>query len=266
MSIWSKFALWFRSVFNSKADALTDPAKALPVLVNDMRDEFLSVKRLVAQTMADEISMRRKLEAETAKADEWEKKAELAVKNNREDLAVAALAQRDASLKLAADYRKNLGVLSAHCNTLRKKLKTMEQQVNSASTQAHLLTARQRIAEASQRAEETINATANSGNSAFSVFAQMEERIAQMEATAEATVELNEDFSGQSLESKFADLEQDTSGNQALMDLKRRMGMLSEDAAPAVVNEAAESFDFSEMEQELAMASSAKLQAASASR
>jgi phage shock protein A len=64
--------------------------------------------------------------------------------------------------------------------------------------------------------------------SAFDTFDRMAERIQLMEAEAEAGAELAGELSGDTLESKFLQLEQGGAGTEddALSELKAKMGML----------------------------------------
>ncbi len=64
--------------------------------------------------------------------------------------------------------------------------------------------------------------------SAFDTFDRMAERIQLMEAEAEAGAELAGELSGDTLESKFLQLEQGPGGSDddALSELKAKMGML----------------------------------------
>jgi phage shock protein A len=64
--------------------------------------------------------------------------------------------------------------------------------------------------------------------SAFDTFDRMAERIQLMEAEAEAGAELAGELSGDTLESKFLQLEQGGAGSEddALSELKAKMGLL----------------------------------------
>ena len=67
---------------------------------------------------------------------------------------------------------------------------------------------------------------------------RMAEKIDRMEAEAEAGAELNEEYSGDVLASKFAQLEKTHGSDDDLVALKRKMGLLppEEPKAAAPVN------------------------------
>ncbi|TMQ05817.1 MAG: hypothetical protein E6J91_39755, partial [Deltaproteobacteria bacterium] len=85
---------------------------------------------------------------------------------------------------------------------------------------------RKKRAEAQQQIANTMQGLGDT--SAFDTFDRMAERIQLMEAEAEAGAELAGELSGDTLESKFLQLEQGgaASEDDALSELKAKMGML----------------------------------------
>jgi phage shock protein A len=73
-----------------------------------------------------------------------------------------------------------------------------------------------------------------SDTSAFDTFDRMSQRIDMLEAEAEASSELAGELSGDTLESKFLQLEAGGGGveDDALLELKAKMGMLPAASAP----------------------------------
>jgi phage shock protein A len=68
-----------------------------------------------------------------------------------------------------------------------------------------------------------------SEKSAFEAFARMEEKIANNERQIKASVEIDEEFSGDRLQSDFKKLERvagSASADQQLLALKEKMGLL----------------------------------------
>lgn len=68
--------------------------------------------------------------------------------------------------------------------------------------------------------------------SAFEAFEQMEGRINQMEAEAEAGAELAEEYSGDVLAHRFQQLEVTAGADEDLESLKRKMGILPPEPPP----------------------------------
>ncbi len=64
-----------------------------------------------------------------------------------------------------------------------------------------------------------------SDTNAFDTFDRMSERVDQIEAEAEASTELGGQLAGDSLQQKFKALESGTGSDNALAELKARMGL-----------------------------------------
>ncbi|MGE5184057.1 MAG: PspA/IM30 family protein, partial [Acidobacteriota bacterium] len=104
--------------------------------------------------------------------------------------------------------------------------RALNAKIEEAKRKKNLLIARKKRAEAQKQIQETMSGLKNA--SAFEAFDQMEQRIGQMEAEAEAGAELAGELSGDTLESKFLQLEQGPGGGEddALNELKAKMGLL----------------------------------------
>jgi phage shock protein A len=74
--------------------------------------------------------------------------------------------------------------------------------------------------------------------SAFETFERMAGKIDQIEAEAEAAADLQEEYTGDILASKFQNLERTANADEDLAALKRKMGLLPPEEAPPVRAEA----------------------------
>ncbi|HVR01808.1 MAG TPA: PspA/IM30 family protein, partial [Polyangia bacterium] len=88
-------------------------------------------------------------------------------------------------------------------------------------------------------AQKTIQATMAglSDTSAFETFDRMAEKVEQAEAEAEAGVELAGEMTGDTLQSRFKQLENTGGADMALQELKAKMGLgPMPDARPALTS------------------------------
>jgi phage shock protein A len=70
--------------------------------------------------------------------------------------------------------------------------------------------------------------------SSFETFDRMAQKIDQIEAEAEAQTDLAKEMSGDTLAAQFENLERNQGGEEDLVALKRKMGILpAEEVAPA---------------------------------
>lgn len=246
MSVFSRLATLLKSNINDLISRAEDPEKILNQLILDMREQLIEAKKQVASAIADEKKLRKQLDNELHLAREWEKKAMMAVRAGRDDLAMEALQRKEQHDNLSSEYRKQWEAQKQASDQLRSALRQLHAKIEEAKRKKDLLIARKRRAEAQQRIQETMKGFGDT--SAFDAFDKMSERVDRIEAEAEAAAELNNEMTGANLDDKFAALEADAGSSDALLALKQKMGMAS---APAQA-EQEEEFDFEAMERELA--------------
>ena len=109
-------------------------------------------------------------------------------------------------------------------NALKQALKALNSKIEEATRKKAVLIARKRRADAMRSIQDTMSGL--NDQSAFEAFERMEGKIVQAEAEAEAAGELNEEFQGDILKEKFAELEQGAGADAGLEALKRKMGIL----------------------------------------
>jgi phage shock protein A len=113
----------------------------------------------------------------------------------------------------------------------------LNDKIEEAKRKKNVLVARKKRAEAQKAIQETMHGLKD--QSAFETFERMAGKIDQMEAEAEAASEIQEEYTGDILASKFASLERGAGADEELVALKRKMGMLPpEEAAPPAAAEA----------------------------
>jgi phage shock protein A len=94
MGIFQKLSLLLRSNINDAIARAENPEKVLNQLITDMREQLSKAKQEVAVAIADEQKLGRRSRRSTRQAVEWEKRAMLAVKEGRDDLAKQALVRQ----------------------------------------------------------------------------------------------------------------------------------------------------------------------------
>ena len=229
MGIFSRIAALFRSNANAAISKMEDPEKMLNQAVLDMQQQLVSAKKQVATAIADEKRLRKQLDLEIEKSNEWEQKAMLAVKSGRDDLAGEALQRKAEHDKLAAEYQKQWTLQKNSTDQLKNQLRALNNKIEEAKRKKNLLIAREKRAKAQKSIQQTMSGI--NDNSAFDTFDRMSEKVDQLEAEATAATELAEDFSGDDLSKKFDELDNTAGTEDALAALKRKMGMPVEQPA-----------------------------------
>lgn len=254
MAFFSRLATLLKSNLNDLINQAEEPEKMLEQVLLDMRAQLIEAKKQVAIAIADEKKLMRQAEKEREAASEWEKKAMLAVKAGDDALAKEALRRQKQIAEAAAQYTQQWEKQKHAIESLKAALRALNNKIDEATRKKGVLIARQRRADAMRAIESTMSGLNDA--SAFETFERLEKKVEQAEAEAEAASELNKEMSGDILKQKFDALERDAGADEALLALKRKMGVLpaAAGAVAARIEAEAEEEDaeLAELEQALA--------------
>jgi phage shock protein A len=227
MGIFDRFATLLKSNINDLISRAEDPEKMLTQILVDMRSQLAKAKQQVATAIADEKRLKDQAEAEFKQARDWENKAMLALKENREDLARQAVMRQNEHEQHGQQLEQTWEAHRMETEKLKNSLRDLNDKIEEAKRKKNLLVARQRRAQAQKRIAETMSSM--SEKSAFEAFARMEERIETNERQLKASIEIEEEFTGDRLAQDFKQLERGATSNNVdmqLLALKQKMGML----------------------------------------
>ena len=125
-----------RTVLKSNINALIskaeDPEKMLNQLLMDMNEQLLEAKKQVAMSIADEKKLQAQAEAEKKQADEWEKRAMLAVQEGRDDLAKQALLRQAEHMQAAVTLDETWRKHRSETESLKNSLRTLNEKIEAA--------------------------------------------------------------------------------------------------------------------------------------
>src|ERR687893_592754 len=102
MGIFDRLSTMLRSNINDLISSAEDPEKMLNQIIVDMRTQLVKAKQQVAAAIADEKRLRDQADGEYRQAEEWERRAMLAVQENHDDLAKQALVRQSEHLQRGA--------------------------------------------------------------------------------------------------------------------------------------------------------------------
>ncbi len=165
-------------------DKAEDPAKMIRMIILEMEETLVEVRSAAARTIADQKEMRRNV----AKLDEvqanWTEKASLALSKDREDLAKAALVEKqkaaDMAARLATEITQLDESLAANDDDIAKlqaKLREARARQNSIVT---------RLESANHRAKMRTMYAGPKIDEAFSRFELLERRVDMAEGRADS--------------------------------------------------------------------------------
>jgi len=227
MNIFDRIAMLFRSNVNAVISEFEQPEKMLNQIILDMRSQLVKAKQQVAAAIADEKRLNDQTKQELKEAEDWERRAMLAVQQNQDELAKQALMRRSEHMARGDQLNLTWQAHKQETDRLKESLRGLNDNIEEASRKKNLLLAKQRRADAQKRINETMSHI--SEKSAFEAFARMEEKIDANERKVRANAEIDEEFSGDRLANDFKRLEA-AGGNQSaevlLIELKQKMGVL----------------------------------------
>ena len=184
MGIFSRTRDIFAANMTELLDRSEDPAKMIRMIILEMEETLVEVRASAARCIADGKEMRRALSRLEELQKSWTEKAELALSKDREDLAKAALLER----QKAADMAESLG---AEMDQIEQVLRGYE--VDIAKLQAKLREARARQNAIAARFESAVTRARTNeimhGSrtlDAFAKFELLERRADFAEGRAEA--------------------------------------------------------------------------------
>ncbi len=214
MGVFTRLRDIISSNINAMLDKAEDPEKLVKLMIQEMEDTLVEIKASCARAMASQKKVQRTIEAAGARADEWGRKAELAVSKGRDDLAREALLEK-------RRYRGRADGLEAEqieCEALvghyQDDIMQLEDKLETAREKQRMLVQRHIHARRKKRAERGIRRVETSD--AFIRFEQFENRIERMEAEADLV-----NFGRKpTLEDEFKQLEGDDEIEEELRTLK----------------------------------------------
>jgi phage shock protein A len=165
-------------------DKAEDPAKMIRMIIMEMEETLVEVRATAARTIADQKEMRRHItKLETLQAS-WTEKAELALSKDREDLAKAALVERQKATDMAEHLNAEIEALDdalraseADIAKLQSKLREARTRQNSVLSRLETANNRIKVREAYAGAKV---------DEAFSRFDILERRVDYAEGRADA--------------------------------------------------------------------------------
>jgi phage shock protein A len=216
MGILGRLSTMIKSNVNDLIDSMQDPAKEIDQLVRDMEDSAREARTEVAQCMAEEKRMSKRIEALDAEMKTWEERAATAVRAGDDNLAREALLRKGEKTTERADAQKALQEQQVYVDQLVAGLKALEARVKDVQLRQGSLREK---AKASKRASGSL------GTSAFDDFDRMSSKIDTVEAEASLGDELGgRSAASQDAERKLKDLSEKSTVDDALAELKKKLG------------------------------------------
>jgi len=216
MGIFTRFTDIVNANLNSMLDKAENPEKMIRLIIQEMEETLVDVRSTAAKSIAEKKTILREIRLLEASISQWQQKAELALTKNREDLARAALVEKQNAQNKVSAVKEDLEQIDTHLNAVQEDSQRLQAKLSEAKRKQEAYTLRQQSAQV--RLKVRTKAQIHNIDEAIVKFERYQQKIDRLEAEVESY-----DFTeNQDLESQFRELEQDESIEQELEQLKKK--------------------------------------------
>ena len=184
MGIFSRMTDIINSNINSMLDQAEDPEKMIRLIIQEMEDTLVEVRSSSARVLADRKAAARRLEQVEAEAQTWEDKARLAISKGREDLARAALQEKQAIEEEVAVVEAELKATDEHIEQLNEEVAKLQQKLSDAKAKQKALMMRSKTVESRIKVKRQMHR--EKLDDAFARFEHFERRMDNLEGQLES--------------------------------------------------------------------------------
>jgi phage shock protein A len=165
-------------------DRSEDPAKMIRMIILEMEETLVDIRATAARSIADIKEMGRAVARLDEIAVDWTAKAELALSKDRDDLAKAALTERQKASEMAEGLRDELKQMEQVLRGYEADIAKLQAKLREARARQNAIAARLESAVARAKAREIMHGSRT--QDAFSRFELLERRADFAEGRAEA--------------------------------------------------------------------------------
>lgn len=216
MGIFSRFSDIVNSNINSLLDKAEDPEKMVRLIIQEMEDTLVEVRSSSAKTIAEKKDLQRVVNRLQTEADDWQAKAELALSKDRDDLARAALIEKQKAAEQASALLRDIAVLDEHISKLQDEVSQLQEKLADAKARQKSMLMRRTTVE--NRLEVKKSLDSNRINDAMYKFERYEQKIDSLEAQVESY-----DLGKKTLKDEFAELAAQDKIDNELAELKAKV-------------------------------------------
>ena len=217
MGIFSRTRDIIAANFTDLLDKAEDPAKMIRMIILEMEETLVEVRASAARTIADQKEMRRHITKLDALQDSWTEKAELALSKGREDLAKAALVEKQKAADMASQLSGEIAVLDEALRSSEEDINKLQTKLREARTRQNSIVTRLETAQNRYKLREMY--AGPKMQDAFSRFEIMERRVDMAEGRAEV---IGMGAPPKSLEEEIAELKSNEKVEAELAAMKAR--------------------------------------------
>ena len=218
MGIFSRFSDIVNANINAVLEKAEDPEKIIRLMIQEMEDTLVEIRSAAARCIADSKENRRHIEFIERETAEWDRRAELALRREREDLARAALSEKQALTDQISKLQHEGEVLDVQLEKFNADITQLQSKLNDAKVRQRSILVRHTTATSQLAARKHIHN--DRIDEMLYRFESAERKIDRVESEAEARSMGH----NRNLADQIAGLEDNDLVEAELQKLKAKMG------------------------------------------
>ncbi|MBQ3829837.1 MAG: PspA/IM30 family protein [Spirochaetales bacterium] len=225
MNVFKRIHDIFSSNVNHALDKMEDPAKMIRYTIVEMENSLAKAKDSAAQTLANIRAREVELKSDKEAVARWEVRAQLAVKNGKDDLAREAISEKQTAGAKVTALETEIAELKNINASQEAQIVKLTEKLEEVKGKERTLVARAQHAKEKIKIEKQISST--DCGAAIKRFNEMEEKVERLEAEAAVASKNYEN------EAKFTEMESNDSIDKELAELKAKINGSVVTAEPA---------------------------------
>ncbi|TDI87702.1 MAG: phage shock protein PspA [Gammaproteobacteria bacterium] len=217
MSIFSRMSDIINANLNALLDKAEDPEKMVRLIVQEMEETLVEVRTTSARTIADKKELVRRRDWLSQESTEWERKAEVAIRKGREDLARGALIEKNKAAESVDAVDHEMVWLDETLAKLSEDTAALQAKIKDAKSRQHAIILRGKAAKSRLGVRRQLHET--NIEDAMHRFEHYERKMDDLEGQVEAY-----DLGRRTLSDEIDELESDEGIDAELASLKARIG------------------------------------------
>ncbi len=225
MGVFTRFSDIINANINAVLEKAEDPDKIIRLMIQEMEDTLVEIRSSAAKCIADRKETGRHITYLESEKEEWARRAELAIRRDREDLARAALSEKQAIEDKTASLKQELEVLDSHLDKFNADITQLQSKLDDAKTRQRSIVIRHKTATSQLSARKHIHS--DRIDEMLFRFEKAESRIDRVESESESMAMGRT----QSLADQIEGLEDDDRVEAELVELKLKVGENKEEGS-----------------------------------